>query len=307
MTPMVREGLRKIVAAVRDAFSPGAARERAPGYWERVPAVAAALAARETGGGRFPGLCAYALGRWGSRLRSQPLDALAVGVSHCPDLPERLLATGRVGRVLAVDDDAAALENLAERRLPGVECWQMDLDRDPLPRGPFDVVAARDVLHRLRGVERFGAQVERVLDRSGMFIAREYVGPNRLQFPEEQMALVNALLALLPERLRQAPDMDEPMERQFAPDLAEVMRFDPTFAVCAEDVEKMVYLHFRVLEEIPLGGTLLAPLLANIGGCFAAGDAEAGRVLAALLDAEMRLIAGGLIRCDYKAYIARPG
>ena len=28
---------------------------------------------------------------------------------------------------------------------------------------------------------------------------------------------------------------------------------------------------------------------------------------AALLDAEMRLIEGGLLRCDYKAYIARPG
>lgn len=304
----MKKTLKKIIGEVRDAFVPaaGGGRPRAVLYWENVPAVREVLRTRETGGGQYPDLYAYALRRWGSRLRAQPLDALVVGVSRFPGLPEQLLATGRVGRVLAVDDDAAALENLTEKNLPGVECWQMDLDRDPLPCGPFDVVAARDALHRLHAAERLGAQVERVLDRSGIFIAREYVGPNRLQFSETQMALVNALLALVPERLRQAADMAEPLERQFAPELADMLRFDPTLAVCAEDVEKMIYLHFRVMEEIPLGGTLLAPLLANIGGCFAADDPEAGKILAALADAEMRLISGGLLRSDYKVFIARP-
>ena len=304
----MKNALQTFWGEVRNAFMPvNRSGIRQGIYWEQVPAVTAVLQRRECGGGNYGGLFDYALKRWGSRLRAQPLDALVIGVSRYPEMPEQLLDTGRVRRVVAVDDDAVALENLAEKKLPGVECWQMDLDRDPLPRGPFDVVAIRDVLHRLHALEHFGDQLERVIDRGGMLIAREYVGPNRLQFPEEQMDLVNSLLALLPVRFRQAPDLDEPVERQFAPELGDVLRFDPTLAVCAEDVEKMICLRFRVMEEIALGGTLLAPLLANIGGCFANDDPESTRIITALLDAETRLITGGLLRSDYKVFIARPG
>ena len=59
----MRRSLRKIVDEVQKAFAAGTGRERANLYWENVPAVAAALAARETDGGRFGELCAYALNR----------------------------------------------------------------------------------------------------------------------------------------------------------------------------------------------------------------------------------------------------
>lgn len=298
----------KIITEVKDAFAGAGAfpsRERFSTSWEQVPTVAAVLHARETDNNNYANLYDYALKRWGSRLRPQPLTALVINVSRAPQLPAMLLATNRVKNILLVDSDAATLENLTEKKMAGVECWQMDLNCDPLPHGPFDLIIAHDALNYLHELTHLGTQIERVLERSGMFIAREYVGENRLQFTDEQMKLVNALLALLPEHLRQAPNMEEPLEKLFAPELADMLRLDPTKAICSQAIEKMIYFHFRIMEEIPLGGTLLAPLLANISECFTDSDADAKRFLQTLLDVEMRLINGGMISSDYKAYIAR--
>jgi hypothetical protein len=68
----------------------------------------------------------------------------------------------------------------------------------------------------------------------------------------------------------------------------------------------MIFWRWRVLEELPLGGTIMAPLLANIGAGFKPDDEVATRVLKTLLDAEMRLITGGILPSDYKAFICRP-
>lgn len=281
-------------------------RARFPQYWERLPAIARVQRERECGeGGRYGSLYEYAIKRWGSRLPQRPLSALVIGCSRKPELPQMLLDTGRVGRVLVVDNDAVVLENLLEQKLPGVECWQMELNADPLPRGPFDVVACCDALNHLRELEHIGTEIEKVLDRSGLFIAREYVGPNRLQFTPEQMGLVNSLLQLIPEKWRLSQDMDEPVEQQFAPELAEMLRLDPTKAARSEEIEKMLHLRLRMLEEIPLGGTLLSPLLANISGAFHESAPETDALLQTLLDVEMRLITGKLIGSDYKAFIAR--
>lgn len=304
MSTTIKNVLNDVKQAIGGLFP---SRSRFPQYWERIPAVAAVQHSRECGGDteRYANLFDYALKRWGSRLPTRPLSALVIGCSRKPELPRWLLATGRIGKVLVVDNDSVVLENLLEQRLPNVECWQMELNADPLPRGPFDLIACWDALNHMRELEHIGGEIEKVLERSGLFIAREYIGPNRLQFPPGQMGLVNAFLQLLPEKWRLAQDMEEPLEQQFAPDLADMMRLDPSKAVRSKDIEKMLHLRLRMLEEIPLGGTLLSPLLANISACFSESSSDSDRILQTLLDVEMRLITGGLIDSDYKAFIAR--
>lgn len=302
--------IRKVFNEVKDALGLGggqAGRGRYPLNWERVPVVARQQRLRECGGEpeRYANLYDYAIKRWGSRLPARPLSALVIGCSRKPDLPQILLDTGRVRSVLVVDSDSVVLENLLEQKLPGVECWQMEPNTDPLPRGPFDIVACCDALNHLRELEHIGTEIETVLDRSGLFIAREYVGPNRLQFSAQQMGLVNSLLALIPESYRRLPRGGQIMEQQAVPDKADIMCLEPSRATRSEDIEKMILLRMRIMEEIALGGTILSPLLAYISDNFAGDDPETERILSGIIEVEMRLIRGGMINSDYKAYIAR--
>lgn len=311
----MRNSLGRAFEEVRDAFGLGVrkesdhtfrARHRLAFTWESVPILAEAQDARERGGEpqRYSNLYDYAIRRWGSRLPDRPLSVLMIGCTLRPDVASLLLETKRVASIVVVDSDAVHLENLVDRDLPGVECWQMDLNKDPLPRGPFDLVVCRNTLIHLRELEHVADGIRKVMDPGGLLIAREYVGPNRLQFTDAQMELVNACLGLLPESMRRNSD-GEVVERQEPPGLDDMMRLDPTRAIRSEDIPGVLAARFRILESMSLGGTLLAPLLASISENFRDPDAEGERVLRTLMDTEMRLIEGGLLETNYAAIIAR--
>ena len=68
-----------------------------------------------------------------------------------------LALAARVRRVLAVDSSAGMLAVLAEKARAGgfanVETWHADFANDPLPAGPFDLVASAMTLHHVADVE----------------------------------------------------------------------------------------------------------------------------------------------------------
>lgn len=275
--------------------------------WQNVPEIARQLALRERGGDleRYQNFYDYAITRWGSRLAARPLSALVIGVSHCPELPRMLLASGRVKNILAVDSDSVALENLLEQGHAEVECWQMDLSSEPLPKGPFDIVATNDSLNHIRDIEHIGNQIEKVMDRGGLFVSREYVGPDRLQFSVAQRKMADAFLALLPQKYRRCSSTGILMDGILVPDLEMMQRIDPTKAIESERIENMINLRFKIMEEIPLGGTILAPLLMHIAANFSDEDPQGIELIRNLIKMEMGLIDGGLLKCDYKAIIGR--
>ena len=276
--------------------------------WLEIFRIKESIALREQGmdAQRYANFYDYAISRWGSRLPARKLNVLVLGCTYSKNLPHLLLKNNRVGNVLVVDSDSVVLENLLDEKKIGIECWQMDLNTDPLPRGSFDVIACDNSLNYLRGIKHIGREIERVIDPAGLFLAREYIGPNRMQFSDSQMALVNALLMALPEKYRQDVSSGEAVALQKAPELADMQLSDPAKAVRSEEIEKMINFHFRVMEEIALGGTLLAPLMINIYTHFGDDDKETLKLLDTLIDVEMRLIEGGLLKSDYKSFICRP-
>lgn len=276
--------------------------------WLKIRRIQDVIAQRERGMDpqRYGSFYDYALSRWGSRLPARKLNVLVLGCSSAKRLPHILLDNPKVGNVLVVDNDSVVLENLLDEKKAGIECWQMDLNTDPLPRGPFDVVACDNSLNNLRAIKHIGNEIEKVIDRSGLFLAREYVGPNNLQFTESQMSFVNALLMSLPKRYHQNPGATSTADTSAAPGFFATHPQSSNKAIRSEDIEKMIHFHFRIMEEIHLGGTILAPLLVNIYEHFNTDDKEVLKLLDSLLDIEMRLIDGGLLKCDYKAFICRP-
>lgn len=275
--------------------------------WTKIPRIQEVLSLRQCGSDieKYSNFYDYAISRWGSRLPHRKLNALVIGCTHSNELPETLIKNNDIGNVLVVDNDAVVLENLLDKKIPGIECWQMELNSDPLPRGAYDIVACDNSLNYCRGVKHIGEEIEKVMGRAGLFIAREYVGPNRLQFTEAQMAVVNAFLALLPAKYREIIDESGALAVLESMQIQDIQVFESNKAIKSEDIEKMVNFHFRIMEEIPLGGTILAPLMAEIYTCFSGDDKDTVKVIDTLLDVEMRLIDGGLLRSNYKAYICR--
>ena len=308
----------RVISDVKGAFAGKGSkkRETAKGAnckmidnWLKIPRISQTLSLRERGQqeDKYSNFYDYAISRWGSRLPHRKLSALVIGCTYSKKLPEILLSNQEIDNVLVVDSDAVVLENLLDKKLIGIECWQMDLNTDPLPRGSFDIVACDNSLNYLRGVKHIGSEIEKVMGRSGLFVAREYVGPNRLQFSEPQMMMVNAFLALIPQKYREIVDESGVLAVLESIQSEDMQFLERNKAVRSEDIEKMVNFHFRIMEEIPLGGTILAPLMTEIYECFSESDRETVELIDTLMDVEMRLIEGGLLGSDYKAYICRLG
>ena len=280
--------------------------EEVPLYWDQIPAVVKQHRRMMTGGepGRYGNFVNYALVRWGGSLRPQPLRALLLGAVAKPPLADFLLQSGRVREVVVADREEELADNATHTIDDPVEYSVCALGEESLPEGPFDMIVAYESLHRARYVDRLFDHMMDVLVPGGLLVLRDYVGPNRLQFPEQQMALVNALLALLPTPLR--TDVDGVVQtRQAPPDRHWLARLDQNKAVCSEAILKELRLRFKILEFQPLGGTLLGPLLVGLAGNFCGTDQEAAGVLDALMAAEMKLIQGKLMPSDHCFAIAR--
>ncbi|HYO75647.1 MAG TPA: hypothetical protein VE010_04225, partial [Thermoanaerobaculia bacterium] len=89
-------------------------------------------------------------------------------------------------------------------------------------------------------------------------VVNEYVGPNRFQYSDDVLAIINALLRCLPPALRR------PYDVRTRPTVAEMIASDPTEAVRAEEVLGFLETRFEVLERKELGGAILQHLLYDI-------------------------------------------
>jgi len=274
--------------------------------WSDPPALLRREAVLTRGGEpeRYANPIAYAMTRWGGKLPRMGLRALAIGAPDDPPLIDWLRNLEGVSEVVALEADPGMARRLRERATPGVRVVEALAGLDPMPRGPFHVAASWGELGRLADLEPLADALRREMVPGGLLVAREYVGPNRYQFDDRQMALANAMLVLIPES-RRLDAAGLLRERQDAPELWRVMATDSRAGIRSEDVAAVIRGSFGVCEEAALGGTVLAPILGGIAHRFLDGRDEAGgKILTALSDAEMSLVNAGLLASDYWFVVA---
>jgi len=224
---------------------------------------------------------------------------------------ERAVAgRGRFRSIVATDFAADSVDFAREKAAAaghsGIEYRVVDLEHEALG-GPYDAVFANDVLHHITNLEGLSERVRESLAPEGKFIFSEYVGPNRFQYSDQRMDLINRYMRLLPDRLRYDHTRGSPLTRRDRLDAAQVEREDPTEAVRSEEVLAVVRRYFRTEAEYPYGGSLLNPLLSDIIVNFGEDRPEDVRVLEILCDAEDRLIRSGRLEPDFAIFVgARP-
>jgi ubiquinone/menaquinone biosynthesis C-methylase UbiE len=224
--------------------------------------------------------------------------------------PETKLHETNVFSEIVVMDIAKGLLEQQQKKalaenLTNIIYKQTDFNDFILNENEFDYINAFGTIHHIENLEHFFSQVQKGLKKEGIMIIREYVGPNYLQYTDEQLALVNSLLKLLPDELKYLQNRKDIKNIENRISKKELMQLDPTESVRSADLVKVMNDYFEVIEFHKTGGTILHPLLNGIAGNFDS-DPRGDKVLQELINIEKSLINSNLLPSDFVYIVAKP-
>lgn len=190
-----------------------------------------------------------------------------------PGLAVELLREGACARATIVDDSRDRLD-YTRARVPEDLRAQVELARaDPLafePEQPPTVVAGVSALHRLPDPDAAIRRIAQWLAPGGLVYVDEFVGPDRFQWSERQVEIVNRLLACLPEELRRdLANRGEVKVEIGRPDPERFARDHPEEAVAPGRIRTALDQHLEPVVVRPYGGAVFHQLFARIMGNFA--------------------------------------
>jgi SAM-dependent methyltransferase len=205
----------------------------------------------------------------------------------------------------ALDRVLAAEQTARQEGLGRIRYQACNLEAESLPDGPFDAIFANDVLHHITDLEGLYQRIHEALAPDGKLLFNEYVGPNRFQYSDARMELINRYFRLIPDHLRFNPYWSGLFWSRFRTDPAKLAADDPTEAVRSEDVLPLARRFFEVEAEYSYGGGLLNPLLYEIIANFDEQRPYDSRLLQVLCDAEDRLTRSGRLEPDFSVFVGR--
>jgi 2-polyprenyl-3-methyl-5-hydroxy-6-metoxy-1,4-benzoquinol methylase len=177
-----------------------------------------------------------------------------------------------------------------------INYYCLDLNKDVLPN-KYDVIFAGSSLHHIENLEHLFAQVRQHLNPGGLFLINEFVGPNRFQWTDRQVAIINLLLGILPRKLKTTSSGE--LKPHFSRPSLEEMSYDPSEAVRSKDIIPLISKEFDIIYRLDYGGTILHSLLYSIVNNF---DASNIRYLALL---ERLLIKTKILESDFCVIVSR--
>jgi SAM-dependent methyltransferase len=166
----------------------------------------------------------------------------------------------------------------------------------------FDVAFFCHSLHHCADIERFLAYLNLVVNDDGIILGVDYFGPPRLQIAFESIKIINDIFSALPDRLRANLACEGVIDETFSvPTIAECRSGDPSEAPRSSDLRALLFATFPVIDVLPMGGTLLRPLLAYRAGNFQTEEDLCILRLTSILERE--LIRGRLITSDFLYFV----
>jgi 2-polyprenyl-3-methyl-5-hydroxy-6-metoxy-1,4-benzoquinol methylase len=222
--------------------------------------------------------------------------------------PEVLLNKPGIFEEIEVLDIAEGLlieqKNIADKEgLKNINYKYADFNKHKFLRNHYDIIISFGTVHHIEKLEYFFSQIQRSLKTDGLFIMREYVGPNRIQFTDTQLDLVNSLLKLIPPEYR--IQADKQLKEKQKNDLKLLILNDPSESIRSEDIIPVMKKYLELIEIRGNGGALLHPLLNGIAGNFEK-DEHGIEILRALIEIEKNFTRSELLPSDYMFVVANP-
>ena len=170
----------------------------------------------------------------------------------------------------------------------------------------YDIVFAKAALHHIEQLETMFAGVKRCLKPGGKLVTLDFFGPTRFQWTDEQLFAVNHFLNKeIPYELLTKPDgsIYKDIGR---PTIDQMIDMDPSEAVRSSDIYPLIQSEFTIIEEIPIGGTLLNLIFDQfVINRFDVNNSSHNQIIKAAFEYERQLIADAKINCDFKFIVAK--
>jgi SAM-dependent methyltransferase len=124
---------------------------------------------------------------------------------------ERILARAGVfnhctGVDLAAGAIAQARQQARQAGYDHIDYQQMDINSIVLESEKYDLIWANGALHHLENLEHVLAEIYKALKPGGYFVANEYIGPKHQKLGRRQREIINSVIHLIPERLRNSSE-----------------------------------------------------------------------------------------------------
>ena len=240
------------------------------------------------------------------RTHTDPGDrVLSLGCG--PGHKERLLAAALpdrefIGIDIAGEIVAAANAELRQLGFDNLSLMCGDFNQLELEPASLKIVLGLGAIHHVENLEGLWKASRVALVPGGVVLAQEFVGPNRFQWTDAQIAAGDDVLGrLLPDEHKVHHTRVE------RPDLAEMITLDPSEAVrSAEIVPTCRAAGFTIEALTSAGGALLQPVLMYQVHTFDPQNWDHNHVLSQLFQEEDRLMREAVLQDDFVMLVARP-
>jgi SAM-dependent methyltransferase len=276
-------------------------------YWELLPEVSNYQLKSITGKENYH-YFEYMVDFMKENIGDKNLRGLSIGCQEWDPPPEEILIKRGLFNKMEVLDIAEGLLNkqaklAVERGITRAEYKIKDCNNLQLEENAYDLIFAFGTVHHIEKLDLLFDQINRGLKSNGLFVMREYIGPNRIQFTEKQLSIVNEILSILPEKYRITFDgFIKKSHTNY--DLEMLLRTDPSESVNSQGIMPAIKEHLDIIKLDYTGGTILHPLLNGIASSFEK-DEDGAAIIKLLIFFEKTLIEKGVLPSDYVFCMAK--
>lgn len=150
----------------------------------------------------------------------------------------------------------------------------------------YDLVLFNSSLHHFNSLNQLLQKVHGSLKSEGHLIIDEFVGATRLQYPQQQLCVINECIRLIPEKFRKIFKTDLIKTNYSGSGWIRMILSDPSECIESARIIPVIHSLFKIVEEKPYGGNLLMPVLKDISHHFHEMDPEKEACLERIFDFE---------------------
>jgi ubiquinone/menaquinone biosynthesis C-methylase UbiE len=162
-----------------------------------------------------------------------------------------------------------------------------DINKYLFQKKSFDIIFFNSSLHHFNNVETLISQkILSSLTDTGILIINEYVGPDRLQFPKNQIREINNAIRIIPKRYRKRYKSTLNKNFFFGYGIIRMIIADPSECIDSSSILPSIHKYFNPIIEKPYGGNILMNVLKDISHNFIHLNDEKKEILNRLFNFE---------------------
>ena len=166
----------------------------------------------------------------------------------------------------------------------------------------FDLILSTGALHHVTNLEGLLSKLSSMLGPDGYFVVLEYVGPNRFQWTDTQLSVINGILRQLDPRYLKENTRIE-LGR---PSIDDMRKIDPSEAVRSEDVLRLLPEFFTIEYLRNFNGTVMHQLYPLLDARLTnTNTPDFDSIVRMILLMEDLLIRGNVLPSDFVFAICR--